>query len=173
MMDRRQFLQWASALAVVGAAVLGACTERRQQGKRAARSAADDCRARRARVARAHRSHAGQDRGIARSDARRRIRELAASRLVTNAALVTMTERVRAAPHAHLAALNGIITTTDGQAAVTAPNAVMENQIVDPRSTAAKTQDDLAHLFFTLEDATAQTYVYAAAARRSRICARR
>ena len=30
--------------------------------------------------------------------------------------------------------------------------------------TAAKTQDEFAHLFFTLEDAIAQTYVYAAGA---------
>src|SRR5215467_8216807 len=63
-----------------------------------------------------------------------------------------------------MTALNGIITTTDGQAPASDPNAVMENQIVQPALAAAQTQDDISHLFFTLEDAIAQTYVYASTA---------
>ncbi len=63
----------------------------------------------------------------------------------------------------HLAALNGVITTPSGQA-VTAPNDALDKSIVQPAFTAAQTQDDLVRLVFTLEDAIAQTYAYAAGA---------
>ena len=81
---------------------------------------------------------------------------------MTNPSLLTYADVFMQHHQAHLAALNGIITTTNGEPAVEAPNEVMESQIVRPALTAANTQDDLAHLFFTLEDAIAQTYVYAA-----------
>ncbi|HEY2814236.1 MAG TPA: ferritin-like domain-containing protein [Acidimicrobiales bacterium] len=89
--------------------------------------------------------------------------KLTTSPLVTSSSLVALGTLFAQHHTQHLAALNGIITT-GGSAAITAPNDVMEKQIVQPALAAAKTQDDLVHLFFTLEDATAQTYVYAGGA---------
>jgi Ferritin-like domain/TAT (twin-arginine translocation) pathway signal sequence len=46
--------------------------------------------------------------------------------------------------------------------AVTAPNGVMDKSIFQPGLTAAKTQDDIITLLFTLEEVLAQVYVYSA-----------
>ncbi len=90
--------------------------------------------------------------------------DLIASTLVTNDDLLAYSTTFMQHHQAHLDALNQVITATAGQAAITAPNDAMENQVVRPALAAAKTQDDLANLFFTLEDATAQAYVYASSA---------
>ena len=161
-MDRRRFLQWGTA-AIVGSAVLGACTSdgngNGPPGPPPTTAPPESS------------SGAGPtDLTLAKTAASLEAmllaayKDLAASRLVTSSALLTYTDLFARHHDAHLTALNGIITTTDGQAAVEAPNAVMQDQIVGPALNAAKTQDDLAHLFFTLEDAIAQTYVYAATA---------
>jgi len=161
-MDRRRFLQWGTAT-IVGSAVLGGCTgDDNSNGppgpppttappsSSSGTGPTDLTLAKTAASLEAMLVAAYQD--------------LAASRLVTNSALLTYTDLFAKHHEAHLKALNGIITTTEGQAAVEAPNDVMENQIVRPALNAAKTPDDLAHLFFTLEDAIAQTYVYASSA---------
>ncbi|HEX2381957.1 MAG TPA: ferritin-like domain-containing protein [Acidimicrobiales bacterium] len=161
-MDRRRFLQWGTA-AIVGTAVLGACTgdDKRNGPPGPPPTTATSSSS----------SGAGPtDLALAKTAASLEAmlvaayQDAAASRLMTNSTLVTYTDLFMQHHKAHLAALNGIITTTDGQAAVDAPNEVMESQIVRPALTAAKTQDGLAHLFFTLEDAIAQTYVYAGTA---------
>jgi hypothetical protein len=91
-------------------------------------------------------------------------RDLTASPLVTNDILLMYSTTFMLHHQAHLDALNQVITATNGQAAITAPNDAMQNQVVRPALAAAKTQDDLANLFFTLEDATAQAYVYSTSA---------
>src|SRR3954453_12771479 len=161
-MQRRQFLQWGTAT-VVGAAGLAACTGS-DNGNGAPGSppttASPDSSS----------GAAPTDLTLAKTAASLEVmlvaayRQLTASRLVTNPAFLTLTSVFMQHHEQHLAALNGIITSTIGQPAIDAPNDVMENQIVGPALTAAKTQDELAHLFFTLEDAIAQTYAYAGGA---------
>jgi hypothetical protein len=46
--------------------------------------------------------------------------------------------------------------------AVTAPNGEMDSKIFQPALAAAKTQDDIVQLLFTLEEVITQTYVYSA-----------
>jgi hypothetical protein len=46
--------------------------------------------------------------------------------------------------------------------AVTAPNGELDSKIFQPALAAAKTEDDIVELLFTLEDMIAQTYVYSA-----------
>jgi Ferritin-like domain len=62
---------------------------------------------------------------------------------------------------AHLDALNGVVTKS-GAAAVTTPNAAVKQTVVDPAVKAAKNETDIVNLAFTLENAAAQTYVFAA-----------
>jgi hypothetical protein len=62
---------------------------------------------------------------------------------------------------AHQLALNALLQTAE-VSAVTAPNSVMDRSIFQPALAAAKTQDDLITLLFTLEEVVAQTYVYGA-----------
>ena len=62
---------------------------------------------------------------------------------------------------AHLDALNGLIEQ-NGAKAITDPNAAVKSAVVDPAVAAAKTEADIVDLAFTLEDAAAQTYVFAA-----------
>jgi hypothetical protein len=161
-MERRQFLQWGTAT-VVGAAVLGACTGgdngTSAPGLTPTTASSESS------------GGAGPtDLTLAKTAASLELmlvgayQQLAASRLVTNPAFLTLTSVFEQHHRQHLDALNGIITSTNGQPAVDAPNDVMENQIVRPALTAAKTQDELGHLFFTLEDAIAQTYAYAGGA---------
>ena len=163
-MDRRRFLQWGTA------AIVGTRRARRMHGRRQrqrpAAAAAHHRRSRRARAAR--------DQPISR---------LAKTAASLEAMLVgRLPRRWRASTRHQLRIVDATptcscSTTTptsprstassprpSGQAAVDAPNEVMENQIVRPALDAAKTQDDFAHLFFTLEDAIAQTYVYASTA---------
>jgi hypothetical protein len=161
-MERRRFLQWGTAT-IVGTAVLGACTSDDSNNARRGQPPTT--------VSPASSSGAGPtDLTLAKTAASLEVMlidayaQLAASRLVTSSPLLTYATVFTQHHTAHLAALNGIITTTDGQAPVKDPNAVMEDQIVRPALAAAQTQDDISHLFFTLEDAIAQTYVYASTA---------
>jgi hypothetical protein len=160
-MDRRRFLRLGGAT-IIGTAVLGACTSDNSNARRGQPPTT---------VAPASSSGAGPtDLALAKTAASLEVmlfnayQQLSASRLVTSSPLLTYANVFMQHHNAHLAALNGIITTTNGQAPVNAPNEVMENQIVRPALDAAQTQDDISHLFFTLEDAIAQTYVYAATA---------
>jgi hypothetical protein len=161
-MDRRRFLQWGTT-AVVGAAVLGACTGDGQSKGPPGPTPTT--------------ATPSSSSGVGPTDLTltktaasleamlvAAYQDLAATRQVTDPELSTLSNVFMQHHTQHLAVLNGIITTTHGQAPVTAPNEVMENSIVRPAMTAAKTQDEFAHLFFTLEDAIAQTYVYAAGA---------
>ncbi len=161
-MERRRFLQWGTA-AMVGTAVLGACTGDNSSNARPGQPPTT--------ATPASSSGAGPtDLTLAKTAASLEAmlidayQGLTASRIVTSSALLTYTNLFLDHHTQHLAALNGIITTTAGQTAVTEPNEIMENQIVRPALDAAQTQDDFAHLFFTLEDAIAQTYVYASTA---------
>ena len=161
-MDRRRFLQCSTA-AIVGTAVLGACTGSEKSNgppgapPTTAKPASSD-------------GAAPTDITLAKTAASIEAllidayKQLAASRLINSPGLQTYTSVFADHHTQHLAALNGIITTTNGQAPVSAPNPVVQDQIVRPALAAATTQDELAHLFFTLEDAIAQTYVYAAGA---------
>ena len=61
----------------------------------------------------------------------------------------------------HQLTLNALLQAAE-VAAVTTPNSVMDKSIFQPALTAAKTQDDIITLLFTLEEVIAQTYVYSA-----------
>ena len=61
---------------------------------------------------------------------------------------------------AHLQTLNALLTASEQQP-LTNPNAAVD-KVFKPALAAAKTQDDMIELLFTLEDAIGQTYVYAA-----------
>jgi len=161
-MDRRRFLQLGTA-AVVGTAVLGACTGDKSGKPRPGLPPTT--------TSPSNPIGAGPtDLTLAKTAASLEAmlmdayKRLMASRIVTSSALLAYTNLFFDHHTQHLAALNGIITTTSGQAAVSEPNPVMQNQIVRPALDAAQNQDDFAHLFFTLEDAIAQTYVYASTA---------
>jgi hypothetical protein len=62
---------------------------------------------------------------------------------------------------AHQLTLNALLQAAE-VSAVTAPNSVMDKSIFQPGLAAAKTQDDLITLLFTLEGVLAQTYLYSA-----------
>jgi hypothetical protein len=62
---------------------------------------------------------------------------------------------------AHQLTLNTLMQAAE-VSAVTAPNGVMDKSIFQPALAAAKTQDDVITLLFTLEEVIAQTYVYSA-----------
>jgi hypothetical protein len=161
-MERRQFLQWGTAT-IVGVAVLGACTG--DDGGNHPQGAPPP-----PTTAVTNPTGAGpSDLALTRTAASLEAMLVAtyqavvSSTLLTNPALLTIGNTFSQHHTAHLAALNGILTAS-GAPAITAPNDAMEKQIVQPALAAAKTQDDLMHLVFTLEDATAQTYVYAGGA---------
>ena len=59
----------------------------------------------------------------------------------------------------HQLTLNGLLRVAD-VSAVTAPNSVLDRSVFQPALAAAKTQDDVVELLFTLEEVIAQTYVY-------------
>jgi hypothetical protein len=161
-MHRREFLRLGGAT-VLGAAVLGACTSNGNKTPPAGQPPTTASPTGASGVALT-------DLALAKTAASLEAmlvgayRDLTASPLVTNDILLTYSASFMLHHQAHLDALNQVITSTNGQAAITAPNDVMENQVVRPALAAAKTQDDLANLFFTLEDATAQSYVYSASA---------
>jgi hypothetical protein len=83
------------------------------------------------------------------------------SGLVTTAAIGDAAKLFQQHHQAHLDALNGLIEQ-NGAKAVTEPNAAVKSAVVDPAVAAAKAEADIVNLAFTLEDAAAQTYVFAA-----------
>lgn len=83
------------------------------------------------------------------------------SGLVKTAAIGDAAKLFRSHHQAHLDALNGVITQA-GATKVTDPNAAVKKAIVDPAVAAAKAEADIVKLAFDLEDAAAQTYVFAA-----------
>jgi hypothetical protein len=83
------------------------------------------------------------------------------SGLVKTAAIGDAAKLFQSHHKAHLDALNSVITGA-GASKVTDPNAAVKKAIVDPAVAAAKTEADIVMLAFTLEDAAAQTYVFAA-----------
>ena len=84
----------------------------------------------------------------------------AAANLVKDPAALDATTLFLAHHMAHQQALNGLLQAADQQA-VSAPNAAVD-KVFKPAMAAAKTQDDMIELLFTLEDAIGQTYVYSA-----------
>jgi hypothetical protein len=85
----------------------------------------------------------------------------ATSGLVTTAAVGDAAKLFMDHHQQHLDALNGVVTGA-GQMAVTEPNAAVKAAVVDRAVMAAKTEADIVALAFTLEEAAAQTYVFAA-----------
>jgi hypothetical protein len=83
------------------------------------------------------------------------------SGLVTTAAIGDAAKLFQSHHQAHLDALNALLTA-NGAARITASNAAVKSMVVDPAVKAAKTEADIVALAFTLEDAAAQTYVFAA-----------
>jgi hypothetical protein len=83
------------------------------------------------------------------------------SGLVTTAVIGDAATLFRSHHKAHLDALNGLITQ-NGAKAVTEPNAAVRTAVVDPAVATARTEADIVALAFALEDAAAQTYVFAA-----------
>jgi hypothetical protein len=83
------------------------------------------------------------------------------SGLVTTAAIGDAAKLFQEHHQAHFDALNGVVTQS-GADAITEANAAVKEAIVDPAVAAAKAEADIVALAFTLEDAAAQTYVFAA-----------
>ena len=83
----------------------------------------------------------------------------AAANLVKDPAALDATTLFLAHHMAHQQALNALLAASEQQP-VTNPNSAVD-KVFKPALAAAKTQDDLVELLFTLEDAIAQTYVYA------------
>jgi hypothetical protein len=84
----------------------------------------------------------------------------AAANLLKDPAALDATTLFLSHHMAHLQAMNALLTATEQQA-VTDPNPAIE-KVFKPALAAARTQDDMVELLFTLEDAIGQTYVYAA-----------
>lgn len=85
----------------------------------------------------------------------------AGAALVTDPAALDATTLFMAHHTTHQLTLNGLLQVAE-VSAVTAPNSVMDEAIFQPGLTAAKTQDDIITLLFTLEEVIAQTYIYSA-----------
>jgi hypothetical protein len=83
------------------------------------------------------------------------------SGLVTTAAIGDAAMLFQEHHQAHMDALNALIKQ-NGADEITDPNAAVKAAVVDPAVAAAKTEADIVELAFTLEDAAAQTYVFAA-----------
>ncbi len=83
------------------------------------------------------------------------------SGLVTTAAIGDAAKLFQSHHQAHYDALNGVVTQSGGTK-ITEGNAAVKQAVVDPAVKAAKSEADIVNLAFTLEDAAAQTYVYAA-----------
>ena len=84
----------------------------------------------------------------------------AAANLVKDPAALDATTLFLSHHMTHLQTMNTLLTATEQQA-VSDPNPAIE-KVFKPALAAAKTQDDMVELLFTLEDAIGQTYVYAA-----------
>lgn len=82
------------------------------------------------------------------------------SGLVTTAAVGDAAKLFQSHHQAHLDALNALLVA-NGAAKIAAPNAAVKSMVVDPAVKAAKTEADIVAIAYTLEDAAAQTYVFA------------
>jgi Ferritin-like domain len=82
------------------------------------------------------------------------------SGLVTTAAVGDAAKLFMSHHQAHLDALNALIVA-NGAAKIAAPNAAVKSAVVDPAVKAAKSEADIVAIAYTLEDAAAQTYVFA------------
>ena len=82
------------------------------------------------------------------------------SGLVKTAAIASAAKLFQGHHQAHLDALNGAIKSLGGTE-VTDPNAAVYNALIKPAVDAAKTEADIVKLALELENAAAQTYVYA------------
>jgi hypothetical protein len=82
------------------------------------------------------------------------------SGLVKTAAIGDAAKLFQSHHKSHLDALNSVITGA-GATKITEPNAAVKKAVVDPAVAAAKTEADIVALAVTLEDAAAQTYVFA------------
>ena len=82
------------------------------------------------------------------------------SGLVTTAAIGDAAKLFQSHHQAHLDALQALLQQS-GAAKVTVANAAVKAAVVDPAVKAARTEADIVALAFALEDAAAQTYVYA------------
>lgn len=82
------------------------------------------------------------------------------SGLVTTAAIGDAAKLFQSHHQAHLDALNALLAA-NGAAKISASNAAVKSMVVDPAVKAAKTEADIVAIAYTLEDAAAQTYVYA------------
>ena len=84
----------------------------------------------------------------------------AAANLIKDPAALDATTLFLSHHMTHLQTMNTLLTATEQQA-VSDPNPAIE-KVFKPALAAARTQDDMVELLFTLEDAIGQTYVYAA-----------
>jgi len=82
------------------------------------------------------------------------------SGLVTTMAIADAATLFQSHHQDHLDALNGAIKNAGGQE-VTGPNEAVFKALIEPAVTAATTEADIVQLAFDLENAAAQTYVYA------------
>src|SRR5262245_39513936 len=126
-MDRRTFLQWGTA-GVVGADLLGPCTD---DTKRNGPPGPPPTTATPPSSSGTGPAYLALTKTAASLESMlvAAYEQLTQSRLVTQPALLTLSTTFAAHHAQHLAALNGIITATNGQAPVSAPNEVMQNQI--------------------------------------------
>jgi hypothetical protein len=164
---RREFLRF-GGLAITGAALLAACGD--DSGGSAAtttRGSSPSTTAGSAATTGATSSAAAMDLTLAKTAASLEALAVATydtavkSGLVKTAAIGDAAKLFQAHHQAHLDALNGVVTQSGG-AKITEPNTAVKKAIVDPAVAAAKTEADIVALAFTLEDAAAQTYVFAA-----------
>ena len=84
----------------------------------------------------------------------------AAGALITTPAVVAAATMFAGHHQMHLDALNGVITGAGGKA-ITQMNQAVYDALVKPAITAAKTEADAVMLALALEEAAAQTYVFA------------
>lgn len=164
---RRQFLRF-GGVAITGAALLAACGD--DSGGSAAtttRGTAPSTTAAATATTGAPSSTAAMDLTLAKTAASLEALAVATydtaikSGLVKTAAIGDAAKLFQAHHQAHLDALNGVVTQA-GASKITEPNAAVKKAVVDPAVAAAKAEADIVALAFTLEDAAAQTYVFAA-----------
>jgi hypothetical protein len=162
MPDRRQFLRF-GGLAVAGAAVLAACGGDDDDSSGASATSTT------AMGGTTTTTGAGATMDLTLAKTAASLEKLAAdtyetaigSGLVTTMAIGDAAKLFQEHHQAHLDALNGVVTQS-GASEITEANAAVKEAVIDPAVNAAKTEADIVALAFTLEDAAAQTYVFAA-----------
>jgi hypothetical protein len=157
VLDRRRFLQ-ASALALLGTAVV-ACTKDKPKGAPGQPTTTEPTTT----------SSGASPSDVALLKTAASLEALAVgvyqrvagAALVKDPAALDATTIFMAHHTAHQMTLNELLRVAE-VAAVTAPNGEMDGKIFQPALAAAKTEDDIIQLLFTLEEVMAQTYVYSA-----------